>query len=835
MNTNKNNDKNFFLTDAQLKYEAEKCENCQEKPCKDACPAQCSPMDFILAAKVGLPSDFKRAAARIFTANPLGGICGIVCPETHCMSACVYKNMNQPVNIPAVQATIIEKAKQLDMMPSFPGIKKNGKKVAIIGAGPSGLAAAAILARLGYSITLLEQKQEPGGMCLYIPRSRLPEEVIKSDIQFLLSIGDITLKTNAKIPAEPLDLLIQGFDAVVVCSGLDAPLSMGIKNEELAIPGLVYLENPKKYPMTGKVAVIGGGATALDCAITVVMKGASSAELIALENLKEMPLTSHERQSLLDYNIEVTGRTRVTEIITDKKNITGLKIFKVSLAAGKEFNLEDIADIPRTEGVRSDFHNVIIAIGAKSSFQRVEHPAVFYGGDLVNGPTTVVEAVASGKNTAEMVHCFLEQKKKPEIGNPVKSSFLVKGYDSRPVSLETDFFGKQIKSPFLLSAAPPTDGLDQMKAAYEAGWSGGIMKTAFDNVPIHIPGKYMHLFNRYTYGNSDNVSGHPLDRVCWEVETLVKLYPDRLTMASTGGPVTGNDQSDSSAWQSNTKKLESAGVMGIEYSLSCPQGGDGTEGDIVSQNAALTAKIIDWIMQVSDPAVPKLFKLTGAVTSIVPIMKAIKELLDQYPQKKAGVTLANTFPTMMFRMGDKPAWEEGIVVGMSGDGVTPISYLTLANASGLGVAISGNGGPMDYKAAADFLALGAKTVQFCTLVMKYGYPVIDHIEEGVSHLMLDRGIRSMAELIGRALPHPIKDFMSLPSKKSISDVHEELCLSCGNCTRCPYLAITLNEDKKPITDASKCIGCGICTMKCFSGALYLRERNEEETAALKEA
>jgi dihydropyrimidine dehydrogenase (NAD+) subunit PreA len=274
--------------------------------------------------------------------------------------------------------------------------------------------------------------------------------------------------------------------------------------------------------------------------------------------------------------------------------------------------------------------------------------------------------------------------------------------------------------------------------------------------------------------------------------------------------------------------------MGVEYSLSCPQGGDGTEGDIVSQNAALTAMIIDWIMEVSDPEIPKLFKLTGAVTSIAAIMNAIKAVLQKYPDKKAGVTLANTFPTMMFRQGGKPTWEEGIVVGMSGEGITPISYLTLASAMGAGIPISGNGGPMDYKAAADFLALGAKTVQFCTLVMKYGYGVIEHIEEGVSHLMLDRGIGSMAELIGRALPQPITDFMDLPSKKAISAVHEELCLSCGNCVRCPYMAIRLDEEKHPVTDASKCIGCGICAMKCFSGALYLRERTEEEAAALVE-
>jgi dihydropyrimidine dehydrogenase (NAD+) subunit PreA len=118
--------------------------------------------------------------------------------------------------------------------------------------------------------------------------------------------------------------------------------------------------------------------------------------------------------------------------------------------------------------------------------------------------------------------------------------------------------------------------------------------------------------------------------------------------------------------------------------------------------------------------------------------------------------------------------------------------------------------------------------------MKYGYAVIDHIEEGVSHLMLDRGIQSMAELIGRAQPKPITDFMDLSAVKDISAVDKELCLSCGNCTRCPYFAITLDEEKHPVTDASKCIGCGICALKCFSGALYLRERTAEEAEALSE-
>ena len=149
----------------------------------------------------------------------------------------------------------------------------------------------------------------------------------------------------------------------------------------------------------------------------------------------------------------------------------------------------------------------------------------------------------------------------------------------------------------------------------------------------------MWVFNGKTFGNCDNVSEHSIDRVCEEVQHLIKEFPDRLTMASTGGPVTGNDESDKAGWQSNTRKLENAGVMGIEYSLSCPQGGDGTHGDIVAQNAELTAKIIDWVMQISNPEIPKLFKLTSAVTAIVPIIKAVKSIFDRYPEKKAGITL----------------------------------------------------------------------------------------------------------------------------------------------------------------------------------------------------
>jgi len=125
-------------------------------------------------------------------------------------------------------------------------------------------------------------------------------------------------------------------------------------------------------------------------------------------------------------------------------------------------------------------------------------------------------------------------------------------------------------------------------------------------------------------------------------------------------------------------------------------------------------------------------------------------------------------------------------------------------------------------------------VQFCTVVMKHGYGIIDELHSGLSHLMEERGIKSVEKLIGCALPDPVTGFMELSAGKKISDVDRDLCQHCGNCARCPYLAITLDEEKVPKTDASKCIGCSICVQKCFSGALFMRDRTKKEKALLSE-
>jgi NADPH-dependent glutamate synthase beta subunit-like oxidoreductase/dihydroorotate dehydrogenase/Pyruvate/2-oxoacid:ferredoxin oxidoreductase delta subunit len=823
---------NGCLTDARFRAELDRCVYCEEKPCQEACPAHCSPADFIMAARLGGKADWRRSAAMIMGSNPLGWVCGVVCPDYFCMQACSRRTFDRPIEIPAVQATVLKKANDVGLA-AFQRPPANGRTVAVLGSGPAGLGAAGVLAQRGYRVTVYEQRKRVGGAMHLIPDFRLNKQVVRSDIAFLKSLGDVEFK-HGKTVDEPGDLLGK-HAAVVVCAGVSEPIQLNIPGEELVLSWQAFLETRKQLDLRARrVAVLGGGAVAADVATTAKRLGAASVELIYRRRQQDMPLTQYERDMLLEHGVEITSCSKPLAILHRGKRVTGLQLARLTLPAGKSSRPEHFVVNRKESPVRREFDLVISAIGSRPKLSVRKARGVFYAGDMVLGAATVVESVASGKNAAAEADAFIRGVARPRFKNRAKSRIILSGVPLRPVSLDTEFFGRRIASPFLLSAAPHSDGYAQMRKAYERGWSGGVMKTAFDNVPIHIPAAYMFALTRSTYGNCDNVSGHPLDRVCREVEQLVKDFPDHLTLASTGGPVTGDDDADKAVWQANTRKLQNAGAMGVEYSLSCPQGGDGTDGDVVSQNAELTARIIDWVLEASDNDNPKLFKLTAAVTAIQPIISAIQAVFARYPRQKAGVTLANSFPALAFRAAPGRRWEEGVIIGMSGEGVLPISNLTLAKVSSAGLAVSGNGGAMTYRDAANFLALGARTVQFCTAVMKYGLGYVEELHSGLSYLLEERGFRSVQELIGSALPDPITDFGALSAEKQLPQVAGALCQHCGNCARCPYQAIQLDRRGIPTFDPAHCVGCSLCAQKCFAGAISMRDRTARERAALRE-
>jgi len=175
---------------------------------------------------------------------------------------------------------------------------------------------------MGYSVSIFETQDKLGGMMNLIPDHRLNKGVVQSDIEFLLTLGDIRVNTGSNIE-DPKHLLTQGYDAVCVTVGLWKPIELDIPNADLAIKMVDLLSHPESFDFDGRVAVIGGGATAVDCAVTAKDRGAKHVELFMLEKLSEMPLTPVERQELIDFDVEVSSRIRISGIQKKGRSITG--------------------------------------------------------------------------------------------------------------------------------------------------------------------------------------------------------------------------------------------------------------------------------------------------------------------------------------------------------------------------------------------------------------------------------------------------------------------------------------------------------------------------------
>ncbi|MCJ7569890.1 MAG: NAD(P)-binding protein, partial [Anaerolineales bacterium] len=235
-----------MMTAHQFQAELLRCEYCEEQPCTAACPCDCSPFDFIMAARGGNPSDIRRSAGEVIRKNPLGGVCGMVCPDTLCMAACSHKLFDGAINIPALQATIVEMAKNLGGVPKFSNSEANGMKVAVVGGGPAGLAATASLAQMGYAVDIFDARDQLGGMMALIPDHRLDKKVMETDIDFVLSLGEISTKLGSKVE-EPKHLLTQGYNAVCIAAGLWEPIRLGIENEDIAITMVDLLARPDAY------------------------------------------------------------------------------------------------------------------------------------------------------------------------------------------------------------------------------------------------------------------------------------------------------------------------------------------------------------------------------------------------------------------------------------------------------------------------------------------------------------------------------------------------------------------------------------------------------------
>ena len=374
----------LYLKPLQLRAEIDRCLGCKAQPCMTACPVNCNPYEFISFAKNG---DWSRAVTAITRNNPLGQTCGLICPDKFCMRACTRNAIDFPINIPKVQATILQKYHE--HAEPHPVAQGRDRRVAVVGAGPAGIAAAARLARAGISVVIFEALDKIGGALNMIPRERLPHDVIVRDWNFIQHNGNIELRLNA--PVDDLAQLCKAYYGVIVATGEPHCMALGIEGEEHSVSYMDYLHAPEKYPASGSVAVIGGGNVAADCAMTAARNGAASVEMFVRRRVCDMRISKSEYFELLSMGISPNGMMS-PEKIESHGDLKTLYVHKNVYRDGKWMPL------PHSTLALPYFSLVIRAIGSRADAKLDPLPEnLVYAGDCKTGGSTIVEAIASGR------------------------------------------------------------------------------------------------------------------------------------------------------------------------------------------------------------------------------------------------------------------------------------------------------------------------------------------------------------------------------------------------------------------------------------------------------
>jgi len=380
------------LTPDYALLEANKCLFCHDAPCTIACPTHIDVPAFIKKIATG---NLRGSARVILEANPFGHSCARACPvEVLCEGACVLNDRDeQPIKIALLQrhATdhVLERKLKL-----FEAGQATGKKVAIVGAGPAGLACARDLRRRGHAVTVFEAKPQPGGLNTYgIAEYKLKADVALAEVQDILDLG-VTLKLGVTV--ESLEPLLQEYDAIFVGVGLGTTKGLGIPGEDLdgVVDALTFIEHLKTHPYqqtrVGKrVLVIGAGNTAIDAVTQAKRLGAEESTIVYRRGEADMPC--------YDYEYELAKRDGCAfRFHALPKRIVG---------NGRVEGLEVEAPDKSRETTPCDM--VIIAIGQGARGEVVApqgHPKVFVGGDCANGGAEIVNAAAEGVAAAKQIH-----------------------------------------------------------------------------------------------------------------------------------------------------------------------------------------------------------------------------------------------------------------------------------------------------------------------------------------------------------------------------------------------------------------------------------------------
>ncbi len=432
-------------TEEQALEEASRCLQCPKPQCVTGCPVEVPIPEFI---KLLREKKYTEAARKIKEKNSLPAICGRVCPqEEQCQQTCVLGKVGDPVSIGRLErfASDSERKRGVDIPEKRP---PTGKKIAVVGAGPAGLTAAADLVKLGHKVVIFEALHIPGGVLIYgIPEFRLPKKIVQAEAEYVQKLG-AELRLGyliGRIHTIP-ELFKKGFDAVFIGSGAGFPSFLGLPGENSggiysANEFLIRINLMKAYSFPaydtpiriGKhVVVIGGGNVAMDSARSALRLGAEEVCIVYRRSREEMPARAEEIENAEEEGIVCKFLANPTRFLSDEKNwVKAMECICMELGPPDESGRRRPIPIKGSEFVM-DTDTIVVAVGrtpnpiiqsttsglavtkwgtivvdenGKTSIE-----GVYAGGDIVTGEATVISAMGAGKKAAKSMNEYLMKK-----------------------------------------------------------------------------------------------------------------------------------------------------------------------------------------------------------------------------------------------------------------------------------------------------------------------------------------------------------------------------------------------------------------------------------------
>jgi glutamate synthase (NADPH/NADH) small chain len=423
------------LTQAQAVLEAERCLYCYDAPCATACPTSIDVPSFIKRIADG---NLRGAATTILDSNPLGGMCARVCPtENLCEAVCVkVAQEGKPVAIGKLQRHAVDALMESSRPQVFTRAAPTGKKIAVVGAGPAGLACAYSLARLGHNVEIFDANPKAGGLNEYgLASYKTPDNFAQREIAWLLGIGGITIKSGYKLEtAAQLSALQKDYDALFLGMGLSTTHQLGVQGDDLAgvqdavefIATLRQTADLANLPVGRRVVVIGGGMTAVDASVQSALLGAENVHMVYRRGPETMTSSSVEQEWAQTNGVTIHHYLAPVEIIAasgQPGHVGGVKFARQAMVNGKlqatgKFETIDADTVLKAIG-QTLGNPLLSEAGFKLNSGRIATDAegqtsidgVWAGGDCrAGGQDLTVEAVEHGKQSAKAIHSYITSK-----------------------------------------------------------------------------------------------------------------------------------------------------------------------------------------------------------------------------------------------------------------------------------------------------------------------------------------------------------------------------------------------------------------------------------------